>query len=72
MTRVEPRRVTLELDSAAEPITGRMRDESGHSLPFAGWLGLAAALGSVLESTQGVSRPKADPDPARSGGERAR
>jgi hypothetical protein len=69
MTGEETRRVTLELDSAAEPITGRMRDESGRSLPFAGWLGLAAALGSVLGGAG--SRPEADRDPARRGRERA-
>jgi hypothetical protein len=44
-----PTRLTLELDSAVEPIQGRMRGESGPSRHFVGWLGLAAALRGVLE-----------------------
>jgi hypothetical protein len=44
--------LTLELDSRTEPITGRMRAQRGPTRPFTGWLGLAAALGSVLEHDQ--------------------
>jgi len=44
--------LTLELDSRTEPITGRMRARGGETRPFTGWLGLAAALGSVLEGGQ--------------------
>jgi hypothetical protein len=43
-------RLTLEFDSRTEPISGRMRDETGTSRAFSGWLGLAAALGSILRS----------------------
>jgi hypothetical protein len=55
------RRLTLELDSASEPITGRMREGNGHSRPFAGWLGLAAALGSFL----GRGEPTTEAEPAQ-------
>jgi hypothetical protein len=48
--------LTLELDSRAEPITGRMRAQGGEARSFTGWLGLAAVLGSVLEVTGGMRR----------------
>lgn len=64
------RRLTLELDSAAEPITGRMREENGHSRAFAGWLGLAAALGSFLG--RGEPTTEAESAQAPTSTERAR
>jgi hypothetical protein len=48
MSDSERTRVTVEFESGSEPMTGRMLDEGGRSQPFTGWLGLAAALGSVL------------------------
>jgi len=60
-------RLTLELDSRSEPISGRMRDETGTSRAFSGWLGLAAALGSILR-TRG-SAAGAGPGPKPAGGE---
>jgi hypothetical protein len=43
---------TLELEDT-EPIEGRLRIESGPSREFVGWLGLAAALESVLAPLPG-------------------
>jgi hypothetical protein len=43
---------TLELEDT-EPIEGRLRTESGPSREFVGWLGLAAALESVLAPLPG-------------------
>ncbi len=34
----------LELDAAGEAIEGRVTTESGWTMPFVGWLGLAAAI----------------------------
>jgi hypothetical protein len=44
MTAQESIRISLELDAAAEPITGRVCDPSGGVRAFYGWLGLFAAL----------------------------
>jgi hypothetical protein len=73
MAHHECMRLTLELDSRAEPITGRIGDESGQTRNFAGWLGLAAALGSVLGSGQpakeaGAEQPPTSTEPAQSNG----
>ncbi|HYU59422.1 MAG TPA: hypothetical protein VEK39_01570 [Solirubrobacterales bacterium] len=43
---------TLEFEDT-EPIEGRLRAESGPSREFVGWLGLAAALESVLAPLPG-------------------
>jgi len=48
MASTQTTRLTLELDSVVEPITGRMRAEAGPSRHFVGWLGLAAALRGAL------------------------
>lgn len=43
-----PTRITLEFDPGADPITGSLREGKGVRRPFAGWLGLAAALETTL------------------------
>ena len=43
-----PLSLTLELDPAAEPIAGSLRDGGSLPRPFVGWLGLLAALDAVL------------------------
>jgi hypothetical protein len=48
MSEEATKRLVLELHSQSEPIQGRMREESGTSHDFVGWLGLAAALRNVL------------------------
>jgi hypothetical protein len=55
----QPRRITLELDSDAEPITGRIGEEGGDSRPFTGWLGLAAALSWTLGGGEDGTDPAA-------------
>ena len=40
----EPARISLELDPAVEPITGRLYEERGRVRAFSGWLALFAAL----------------------------
>jgi hypothetical protein len=54
--------LTLELDSRAEPITGRMRAQGGEARSFTGWLGLAAVLGSVLEGDRRDAKANPDSD----------
>jgi hypothetical protein len=57
--------VQLDLDPAADPIRGALKDVSGHAVEFSGWLGFAAAIEEVLaaaaamppEESQLVSRP---------------
>jgi len=50
MTGMEPnaRRLTLEVEGGGEVIAGRMIDETGASVAFQGWLGLASALEHLL------------------------
>jgi hypothetical protein len=58
----DPQRKTFTLEfEDAEPIEGRLRAEDGPSREFVGWLGLAAALESVLaplpdDGLDGVAR----------------
>jgi hypothetical protein len=40
---------TLELESSADPICGRLRGNDGTDHSFSGWLGLAAVLQSALD-----------------------
>jgi hypothetical protein len=40
--------ITLEVDPRAEPIAGSLREGKGVRRPFAGWIGLAAALEATL------------------------
>ena len=57
----EARRLTLEVEGGGDVIAGRMIDETGGSVPFQGWLGLASALEHLL--TPGLLTP--GPDPSR-------
>ena len=50
-----PIRLTLELDSVDEPISGRTLQDDGSTRPFVGWLGLAGALRSAFASHTRVS-----------------
>jgi hypothetical protein len=70
MSDVQPTRVTVEFESGSEPMSGRMMDEGGRSRPFTGWLGLAAALGSVLrnEPPSPAEQPSAARRRKRAGG----
>lgn len=43
-------RLTLELEPDADPIAGVIRDDTGSSHPFVGWLGLAVALQECFEA----------------------
>ena len=43
-------RLTLELEPGADPIAGVIRDSTGLSHSFVGWLGLAVALQRCLET----------------------
>ena len=52
MRAPQHRTFTLEFEDV-EPIEGRLRPEDGPSREFVGWLGLAAALESVLAPLPG-------------------
>ena len=56
-----PIRLTLELDSVDEPISGRTLHDDGSSRPFVGWLGLARALQSVFANQPRVPVTQAPP-----------
>jgi hypothetical protein len=45
--------VTLDLEVGAEPITGRLSDDRGTTVAFAGWLELAAALENAIRERAG-------------------
>jgi hypothetical protein len=57
----EARRLTLEVEGGddGDVIAGRMIDETGASVPFQGWLGLASALEHLL--TPGLFTPATNP-----------
>jgi hypothetical protein len=40
--------VTIEVDQGADGLAGQARDANGAGVPFAGWLGLIAALDGLL------------------------
>ena len=42
--------VTLDLEVGAEPIAGRLSDDRGTTVVFAGWLELAAALERAVQA----------------------
>ena len=49
-------RVTLEFEQGSDPPCGRLLD--GQAVyPFAGWLGLAAALEHVIGADSALTRP---------------
>lgn len=47
-SNVPDRSLTLTIDDHATPLTGRLANEAGEHRSFRGWLGLAAALESLL------------------------
>jgi hypothetical protein len=51
--------VTIEVDQGADGLAGRARGANGAGVPFAGWLGLIAALDGLLAT--GDDRCFADP-----------
>ena len=57
----DERKLTLDVDGAAEPIAGALRDEDGTTRAFAGWLGLAAALEHFLDAQSETQAAGADP-----------
>jgi hypothetical protein len=48
MAREYPRRLTLDVDPADDPIRGRISEGDALAEPFVGWLGMARALERVL------------------------
>ena len=44
MTPPTPARLVVELEHDGDGIAGRVRDATGATLDFAGWMGLAAAI----------------------------
>jgi len=64
----DPQRKTFTLEfEDAEPIEGRLQAENGPSREFVGWLGLAAALESVLAPLPGDELDAAGSAPGGSG-----
>jgi hypothetical protein len=57
----DERKLTLEVDGAAEPIAGALCDENGTTRAFAGWLGLAAALEHFLDAPSEPEAAGAEP-----------
>jgi hypothetical protein len=55
-------RVTIEFETTAttDRIAGRLLDDHGASVPFDGWLGLAAGLERILAPTREPQPPTAD------------
>ncbi len=43
------RSLILEIDSEIDPVSGWLSDERGERRRFSGWLGLAAALETVID-----------------------
>jgi hypothetical protein len=51
-------RLILEVDLAADPISGVLRDGSGRARPFSGWM----ALTRTIELGLGAARDATSPD----------
>jgi hypothetical protein len=58
MSAADPVQLTLAIDRASDPITGALRDGSGNSVEFSGWLGFAAALEQLLGAPRRSARPE--------------
>jgi hypothetical protein len=54
----------LDIDPNAEPIAGAVRDGSGDAIEFAGWLGFASALETMLSASRRAAA-RSHPDPGR-------
>ena len=52
------RTLTLQIDPAANPIVGAVRDERGTNRTFSGWIGLAAALEHAINAVPGQPTTK--------------
>ena len=50
MSNAALRTLTLQVDPAANPIAGAVRDERGTNRTFSGWIGLAAALEHAINA----------------------
>lgn len=50
----------IEFDPGSDPLSGRVRNQTGERRSFVGWLGLAHAIGRALEDD-----PEPPHDPAR-------
>jgi hypothetical protein len=63
--RPQQRSFTLRLDVDDQHIAGRLEDESGRGREFVGWLGLARALESHLNTrtTESEHPPPGDTGP---------
>lgn len=57
-------RLTLDLDTAADPVAGVLRDGNGHAVAFSGWMALARAIDLTLEAARGESDAGAHPPAA--------
>jgi hypothetical protein len=56
-------RLILDLDLAADPIGGTVRDAHGDAEPFAGWIALTRTIELSLDAAR-QRHPAADRDPA--------
>jgi hypothetical protein len=54
MNSAQRAQFTLDIDVAAEPITGAVGDGGGQRVEFSGWLGFAAALEELLSPLRGL------------------
>jgi hypothetical protein len=55
-----PMQLTLEIERATDPISGRVLDEAGGAREFVGWIGLASALEEALgEPPSGLREQRA-------------
>ncbi|HVY96992.1 MAG TPA: hypothetical protein VHA54_08545 [Solirubrobacterales bacterium] len=52
MSSPESLDLRCQISSLEEPIHGRVSDEQGRSLPFWGWIELAAVLTSLVEEAK--------------------
>ena len=57
MNPTRTREYVLELDVAADPIEGRVRDD-GQAYDFTGWLGLASALERLISASARADEDK--------------
>lgn len=47
---IEPLRLTIELDPAAQPITGRVQEGGRPAVEFCGWLELLSAVDTRIDA----------------------
>jgi hypothetical protein len=56
---IDPLHLQLEVERAGDPIEGRLIDQNGKSVSFAGWLELIAAVEAVRADTSD-RKPRGD------------